>query len=288
MKINKKRILIVGSDSLIGKNMFKKLRNLGHKVYGTSRRKSKNKFFLNLEDINSNLFSLPKVDIVVMCAALTKIDECEEKPDKAKKINFISPIRIANYYLKQNSRIIFLSTSAVFSGSRQKHFPNSITRPKTIYGKTKADAEKSLIKFKGNIAIARLSKVLINENNIFSYWEQQLKSGKNIHAFKDHFFCAINLDLVIKILLKITLSSKRGIFNISSKNDISYLKAANLFALLLNKKKDSVISKSINDSIINLKIVHRFTSLNCERIIKNFKINVNTSEYELKKFIKLI
>lgn len=287
MKINKKRILIVGSDSLIGKKLFNQLRYLGHKVYETSRRKSKGKFFLDLEDLNSNLFFLPKVDIVVICAAMTKINECEKNPDKARKINFVSPIRIANYYLKQNSRIIFLSTSAVFSGSRQKLFPNSVTRPKTIYGKTKADTEKSLIKCNGNIAIARLSKIINKENSIFSSWLNQLKSGKKIQAFKDHFFCAINLDLVLKILLKIIFSSKRGIYNISSKNDISYFKAANLFALLLNKKIEYVIPESIKNSKIDKKNVHKFTSLNCQRTIKDFKINLKTSENELKKFIKI-
>lgn len=288
MKVNKKRILIVGSDSLIGKALSNQLGKLGHRVYETSRRKSKGKFFLDLEDVNSNLFFLPQVDIVVLCAALTKFDECEKKPVKAAKINFVSPIRIANYYLKQNSRIIFLSTSAVFSGSRQKLYPNSVARPKTMYGKTKADAEKSLIKRKGNICIARLSKIISNENNIFSSWVYQLRSGKKIEAFKDHFFCAINLDLVLKILLKIIFSTKRGVYNISSKNDISYLEAANLFAFVLNKKVEHVIPKSIKNSKIDIKNVHKFTSLNCQRTTRDFKIHLKTSENELTRFIKFL
>ena len=78
MKVNKKRILIVGSDSLIGKALSNQLEKLGHRVYETSRRNSKGKFFLDLEDVNSNLFFLPQVDIVVLCAALTKFDECEK------------------------------------------------------------------------------------------------------------------------------------------------------------------------------------------------------------------
>ena len=41
MKVNKKRILIVGSDSLIGKALSNQLGLLGHKVYETSRRNIK-------------------------------------------------------------------------------------------------------------------------------------------------------------------------------------------------------------------------------------------------------
>ena len=81
-------------------------------------------------------------DIIIYTAGLTNVDLCEEDNRLAKAINVNGIKNVIEGAKKYNSKIIYISTSAVFSGKKDEYFEDDKPDPISFYGKTKLDGEK--------------------------------------------------------------------------------------------------------------------------------------------------
>ncbi len=85
-----------------------------------------------------------KPDVIVNCAAFTRVDDCEMKKDQAFSLNTEGPKYLAAAAAACGSRIIHISTDYVFSGEKQLPDPygeDDDTRPASCYGLTKLEGE---------------------------------------------------------------------------------------------------------------------------------------------------
>jgi len=97
-------------------------------------------------------------DVIVNCAAFTKVDECESKKDLACKVNIEGPGNLAVAAKKEGSRLIHISTDYVFDG--RKKVPGAYTEkddpdPISYYGVTKLAAEEAIRRITDNHIILR-------------------------------------------------------------------------------------------------------------------------------------
>ena len=79
------RCLIVGADGSIGGAMALALGRRGHNVIATTRRAqavAHDQIFL---DLAGPLPDLPGVDVAVVCAAMTRLEECRREPELARR-----------------------------------------------------------------------------------------------------------------------------------------------------------------------------------------------------------
>lgn len=92
-------------------------------------------------------FETNAVDGIIHCAALTDMVECEENPIKAIETNIIGTCNLLREVLRQESaqqkriRFIYISTDAVYSGTRGDYSEEGETIPYNRYGWTKLGAE---------------------------------------------------------------------------------------------------------------------------------------------------
>ena len=161
--MSKNNILIIGGDGFIGKALAKKLKEQQDTVYTTTRHydsiSEKNLYLDFSQDITD--FIIPEgVDLAFICAAKTNIVECEKNPEIAHKINTLNPIYLAEKLLEKGIFVVFLSTSAVFDGSKPYFKAEESPCPKTTYGKTKAEVEAYLKKHPEHTLIVRPTKLL--------------------------------------------------------------------------------------------------------------------------------
>jgi dTDP-4-dehydrorhamnose reductase len=288
MKSYKKKILIIGVNSYIGKSLKNALKKCGHNVFGTSRKLNDNRnMFLDLEDFSGKLFKFSNFDIIVICSAFSKFSQCDKYPERAMKINYQAPIYLSKFFSQKNIRVIYLSTSAVFNAKSSRIRTDHIKVPLSIYGKSKAKAENELLKIKGNNVIIRLSKILNNENNILFDWIDSLKKNKKITACYDHYFCPIIFEKVINFLIKIILGKGLGVYNLSGYNEISYYRAANKIAHALGKSSSLIVSKNAAELGIKPDHITSYTSLDCSRVKKEFMYNQPSAEKVMEDFVKL-
>jgi len=97
-------------------------------------------------------------DVIVNCAAFTRVDDCESEKDLACKVNIEGPGNLAVAAKKEGSRLIHISTDYVFDG--RKKVPETYTEkddpdPISYYGVTKLAAEEAIRRITDNHIILR-------------------------------------------------------------------------------------------------------------------------------------
>lgn len=102
-------------------------------------------------------------DIVINCAAFTKVDAAEAEPDRAEAVNVGGAENVAHACARAGASLIHLSTDYVFSGlfdgEPRPYEINDATGPLSVYGRTKLAGEFAVLSAMPNAHIVRTSWV---------------------------------------------------------------------------------------------------------------------------------
>jgi dTDP-4-dehydrorhamnose reductase len=268
------KILLVGKESNISILLASRLKNEGFDILTTSRRKEISESIkLDLLDLNIFLKDPPKVDIVIILAAITKFNDCRDNFSEAYIINYEAPVKLARIYSQLGAKIIFLSTSAVYDGNIPNVSSLELPNARSEYGKMKALAEQDLLKIDGDISIIRFSKIIAKNSNIFLSWKDQLLSGGTISCFKDQYISPIDSELACEILVLMVKNFKNGIYQFSANSDLSYYEIAVELSKLINVSEKNIKPILSIDSQVFKEKIFRYTSLDSSRIFKEFNIS---------------
>ena len=136
------KILITGGKGMLGRTLQKEL--AGHELVVAD---------LPDWDITRDTELVAKVgsekpDLIVHCAAMTKVDDCETNRDLAFKLNEEGSRNVALAAKACGARLIAISTDYVFSGEPPKEpwawSETDIPRPRTVYGASKFAGEQMI------------------------------------------------------------------------------------------------------------------------------------------------
>lgn len=283
-----KKILLVGGDSRLAKNFFKRYKfSKSFKIFKTTRRfNKKNCIFLNFSDL-SKYDHYEGYSTVIIVGGVVDYNECENKYRYAKKVNCVNIPILAKNFLAKGSHIIYISTNTVFKS--KKKIPNEKTKtcPGFKYAKMKDIAEKKLLELKKKykkLTILRLTKNLDRNTPPINKWVSNLKKNKQITAFKDLYFAPILYEHSSEIIYKIMKNNYYGIFHLSGIKDISYCDFANQLIKKLGKKKK--LLNCVNSSDLNIRLVynHKITALK----MKYTEKKLNSRPVELRKVINYL
>ena len=167
-------------------------------------------------------------NVIIHCAALTDIDECEENDMKAFSVNVGGVKNIVNWFTR--GTFCYLSSDHVFDGNKyyaysEKHKPNPIN----IYGRTKHMGEAM-----ANFGSHR--SVIVRASKMFTYDDikadlECLSSGMSVDftdriyrsfVHVEHFVDGL-LSLIDKIGNKeVVITKKDNIINIAGSDKYSY------------------------------------------------------------------
>jgi len=266
------KALIIGVDSTIGCALARLLRARGDQVIGSTRRNSsapeKSCIFVDLAKSESATWNLPEADFAVICAAISCQADCREKFDVARQVNVTTPVMLAERLVARGTRVIFLSSSAVFDGELPFAPADRATAPKSAYGMLKSEAEAAMLGLGRKVSILRMTKVIAPDMPLLAKWIKSLARGGGIQAFSDLNFCPVAVsDVTNAITAIVSDASGGGIYQISGNEDISYFRAAQHFAERLNVPLNRVeAALAIRHGIPSVE-VPRFTSLDASRFI---------------------
>ena len=136
------KILITGGKGMLGRTLQKELAE--HEIVVAD---------LPEWDITDDTGFVAKVgeakpDLIVHCAAMTKVDDCEAKRDLAFKLNEEGSRNVALAAKVCGARLFAISTDYVFSGEPPKEpwawSETDIPRPRTVYGASKFAGEQMI------------------------------------------------------------------------------------------------------------------------------------------------
>jgi len=104
----------------------------------------------------------------VLAAAYTDVDGCETNRDLAFDVNCRGAVHVAQAARQHGSRLLFLSTDYVFDGNKDSPYTTNDPRaPRSVYGRSKADAEMQLAEILPPCCIVRTSWVFGTGGNVF-------------------------------------------------------------------------------------------------------------------------
>ncbi len=216
--------LIIGGDSTIGSALatFWKINGIPH--HSSTRKRqtvSGHRPYLDLGSKTWPQLETAQYEAAVFCAAATKLDHCENDPQATAKINVEATVELASFLSRRGTRLLLLSTSQVFDGSKPGWKVTDFVCPVNEYGRQKAEAERFILQMPLS-AVLRLTKVVHPEMHLLKEWQESLKNGQPIEAFADMYIAPIQLDDVVMRIDSLIRNQETGIYHFSGKLDISY------------------------------------------------------------------
>ena len=278
MDIEKPNILVVGSDSLIGRELITYLRQAGDSVIGTTRRQasiSQNNLFLDLSDGFRQWQCPPGIKVAVILAGITDIAECQNNPAWTKKINQERIIDLISLLVSQGVYVIYISTSAVFDGTKPFRKPLDFTSPTTEYGKQKVVVETAIQQWKDSVAILRVTKIYGDPKEVFLFrdWIKHLREGRCIYPFSNMTVAPISSAGIVSVLRILIDRKLPGIFHLSGNRDISYEEVAYLGADLLKLDKKLIQPIPAEQAERYIGVVLKYSSLDMDTLREVIGLN---------------
>ena len=253
--------LIVGGNSVIGKalgNYWEKNNIDFHSSTRNLGLSSKTKPFIDLENLDlANLDC--SYDSVVLCAAMSKLDQCEKHPNRTREINVINTFKLAQRLSDSGAMILFLSTNQVFDGKIPFRKINDEKKPINEYGNQKSETEDLMARLE-QYSILRLTKVIYPELPLFRQWFDCLSNSIEIKAFTDMKFSPVDINVVVHMIDDLLIKRKNGVYHCLCDVDVSYYDYAVNFAQQYGFSKDLVLKDSYKNKNFPF-ATPKFTSL---------------------------
>ncbi|QZT63692.1 dTDP-4-dehydrorhamnose reductase [Mycolicibacterium austroafricanum] len=138
------RIVISGAGGLVGRVLAGQARHAGRDVVALTSAQ------WDITDRAQAERVIAPGDVVVNCAAFTKVDAAEAEPERAHAVNAVGAGNVAQACARAGASLIHLSTDYVFSGIFRGPGPRPYeiddeTGPLSVYGRTKLAGEQAVL-----------------------------------------------------------------------------------------------------------------------------------------------
>ena len=166
-------------------------------------------------------------DVVINCAAMTQVYECESKRDLCWQVNALAVDTLAKCCLKHGSRLIHISTDFIFDGRNGPYKESARPNPISYYGRSKL-AGDNYARCAGMDKWAIVRTVLVYgrgeqlQRSNFVWWlKEKLEAGESVNIVTDQWRTpTYTPDLAIGIE-KIVRFGKQGVYHISGRDYFS-------------------------------------------------------------------
>lgn len=245
MSGNGPKILITGASGLVGHNVAKGIADLGelhvtvHKNPVDIPNAAEHPLDLMDMDTVDAVIAEVQPDILVHCAALTDVEQCEMNWHVAYTMNVRSTMRFADYIKRREKRIVFISTDLVFGGERGNYREPDTASPLSAYGWTKLIAESHVARSGSKNAILRAALVYgkgAGERSGFVGWmRRDLEAGKTIRLYEDEYRTPLYVDNLVSVVCEVIEKNIGGVYHIAGMERINRydfgVRLANVFGL---------------------------------------------------------
>ncbi|MFJ3707333.1 sugar nucleotide-binding protein [Streptomyces sp. NBC_01387] len=141
------------------------------------------------------------------------------------------PIRIAMAAAKSGSRLVHVSSDAVFSGARVHYDESCLPDPLTPYGAAKAAAETGILAVYPQAVVARTSLIIGHGRSVHEQLVHELASGTCDGAlFSDDIRCPVHVSDLAAALLELASSDAAGIHHLAGPDALNRHELGTLIA----------------------------------------------------------
>jgi dTDP-4-dehydrorhamnose reductase len=236
------RVLITGANGLLGQALVRRLsRHPEFDVLATARDdalrcKGASCGYTPLDvtapDAVANVFEDFAPNVVINCAAMSDVAECDENRNEAWAVNARAVKRLAKHCRETRARLVQVSTDFVFNGKRGPYDEDARPDPVNYYGRTKLAAENAVREAgRDNWAIVRTVLLYgtghtLNRSNVVLWMIDELSAGNQVHIVDDQYRTPTYVDDLAAGIERLVDRDKTGIYHISGRELVSIYELA--------------------------------------------------------------
>lgn len=181
---------------------------------------------------------------IVNCAAYTAVDACETNQDIAFKVNTIGPRNLAIAARETGAKILHVSTDYVFDGTKKTpYYESDPICPKSVYGATKAEAEKMVQQMAERFYILRTAWLYGDGKNFVKTMLRLSDTNDTVRVVGDQFGTPTSAFELTKAIDSLLFTDNYGLFHATCEGSCNWAEfAAEIFRLAEKKTKVEAIT----------------------------------------------
>jgi dTDP-4-dehydrorhamnose reductase len=262
------RILITGGNGRIGVKFVKFLIESGHEVHHTYLNTEPHIEIGKLHEMDIcrredtiNLIKDIKPEITIHTAALTDVDLCETDKELANKINVQGTMNIVDACKRVDSKIVYISTSAVFDGSKKSYTEEDTPNPTYYYALTKFEGEKIVRNSELPFLILRTDQPYCwieswQKDNSVTRVIKKLEAGETIKEPVDWYNNPTFVDNFVEVAFELIKKNKTGIYHVVGSDFLNRYELALKIAEIFGKNKELIKPMKSNELKLPVKRVN--------------------------------
>ena len=244
------RILITGANGLLGQELVARLSSSPECDVLATGRDEQPRFsghscgYTQLDitepDEIRHLFTDFAPGVVINCAAMTQVDDCERDREACWRVNAQAVTDLAEQCRAHSTRLVQLSTDFVFDGTEPLYRETDRPNPVNYYGKAKLAAENAAREAgRDQWAIVRTILVYgtgenLSRSNIALWIIDELMNGRTIHVVTDQERTPTYAHDLAAGIERLVRYGKTGIYHLGGREMLSVYDFAHAVARVLD------------------------------------------------------
>lgn len=217
-----KKILVIGSNGMLGQSLTKTIRENERYTLATAARHGDADFYFDARDDESvaECVRAAKPDLVINAAAIVDLRSCEAGKETAYMVNARFPAVLTKHCREVGAKLVQISTEHYYlDGGRKKHTETDPVILGNEYARTKYFGECAALTEPDNL-IVRTNIVGfrgIAERPTFVEWIiAEVLAGRKMRLFTDYFTSSIDTASFSEYLLMMLDKDAHGVYNLAS------------------------------------------------------------------------
>ena len=214
------KCLVFGGAGMLGQAVEQEARSRGWDVLALSRDRA---------DVTSRGRLLEQAagfrpEVVLNCAAHTKVDACETEVDKAFAINAEGAGNAAAAARSVGARLVHVSTDYVFEGTaREPYREDAPTGPLSVYGKSKLEGERRVLEYDRALVVRTSWLFGPGGLNFVATTVGLIEAGKvPLRVVDDQVGCPTYTPFLAKALLDVAGLGTTGVLHYRNREPVSW------------------------------------------------------------------
>jgi dTDP-4-dehydrorhamnose reductase len=222
--VDRLKILVTGAGGQLGQELVRLPVQPDLEIVGVDR----TQLDITNPEQCANVMQAFQPDVVIHCAAYTKVDKAESEPDEAHRVNADGTRNAVLAAEQIGARFVYISTDYIFDGKAGRPYLESDRpNPQSVYGKSKLAGEQSVRTLSSRYYIVRTSWVYGQYGNNFVKTMLRLAEERDrIKVVHDQIGSpTYALDLAL-FLLELVRTDRYGIYHASNTGACSWYEFA--------------------------------------------------------------
>lgn len=189
-------------------------------------------------------------DSIIHCAGLADVDECERNPARARQLNVQMTEHVASLAAETGAHLVYVSTDAVFDGTKAWWSEDDTPNPINVYGTTKLSGEQIATRAHETVTIVRTNffgRTETDDPSLAEWMLETLRAGDELTGFEDVHFTPLYAGDLARYLLAVLDQEYTGLVHLAGGERLSKLEFAHELADVFGYSPEPIVPIQVDD-----------------------------------------